>query len=338
MIEAIPQLNPDRPPLKERQHWDAPTRTPALMPAQVRLLALGFASFQMLTVAGVWGLLLQIEPDWPGWYIGLAWLSTAIAAAGVVFFLAQLLNRVPISRNEPRAMIALLVNFLWPVFPTGFIALRIEHNDPFPLDELYTVVAVPIAFVCIVVFHGFPALSIASALRKRIGDDDRLWLPHQSDGPSRKNALIGMSMLVGGWTAAVGVFAYIGPRGVFAYGGVRELIYMLGAMNFAFAGGMMGGLVAALFTATIPKNTRFDRSIPRIFIPVMVIGILCSLWNPMGGALGAIVTGLYMSISVRNGHKLIPLGLCQKCAYNLQGLGEHRCPECGYEHQSHELA
>lgn len=343
MIEGIPHLNPERPEESKRPGGErlAGSRALVLTNQHVRVLCVGFAAFETATIAGLWG--MQVDFAWPVWHMVLAAMSAAISVVGLAYFLGRLRSGTPISDREPRVLLALLINFLWPSIPTVFVAAFVPHPDPFLFEEPFSqVVGVVLATICVAVFHGIPALVLFRALRARVGRDDSYWTQDTYGTSGRSAVLLGLSMMVGGWTATMGVVLYGIVQVVFIQLGfdwlsAREIVFVLGAMNFVYVFGMAAGFVMALFTATIPSDTQMDKTVPRLFGTTFVIGSLASIFHPLVGALAAAFTAVAISFSVRKRYPLIELGNCQRCRYNLHGLGSPVCPECGYSHEPHEL-
>jgi len=298
----------------------------ALMVRHLRFLLVGVAVFQTLTLFGVWRLVAS-DAELSLWISGT--IATLIALGCAVASLIRLLQPKPVNRAEILTGAALAFNPLWPGVP---IITESLIRDPSSPEVSYTFIAA----ICMLFFHAFPGAILFVSLHRRLGSDDEHWSPTQTESGPRSVGLMGMSILIGGWTAAYGLLAFFAVQAILYAPTIEEIVLGLGSLNFALAAGMALGFLSSLFSATLPSNTHLDRAIPWLFAPPFVAGVVASAINPMAGALAAGAAIIVSSFTVSGRFKLIPIGLCQSCAYDISGIDSDTCPECGHHYTAKE--
>mgnify|MGYP003633405601 CR=1 FL=1 len=297
------------------------SRPRALTNWQIRLLCVGLALAQVVTGAGLWlGLPVAAGATAHHW---LAGLSAIVAATAVVLFSMAWLVGGPVSRVERNTIVALAINPVWGMV----IGLMIQGPDEAQEYDTYATFLIGV-FGGLVVLHLIPAVIMLFAVHWRLGSTDADWSPHEASNGDKGVALLGLSIMTGGWTAALGL---IGTFVVYGGGSFdsTDLPGLLVALAFVQGFGMVLGLFAAVVSSTIPASTRLDRSVPRIFLPAMGTGVIGSAIFPLLGIPAAAITLLIMCIVTRRTCRLYPEGHCQHCNYDLAGLAEPVCPECG---------
>lgn len=298
-----------------------PSRPRALTNWQIRLLCVGLAAAQLVTGAGLWlGLPVATGATAHYW---LAGLSAIVAATAVVLFTMAWLVGGPMQRFERDTIVALAINPAWAMV----IGLAIPGPTVVNGHDTTAIYQLSI-FGGLIVLHLVPALLMVFAVQRRIGTTDADWNPHLADDGDRGAVLLGLSILTGGWTAVLGLigFGVVYSGGSFDPDDVSD-IFMFLAFGQGF--GMVLGLFAAILSSTIPVGTRLDRSVPRIFLPAMGAGAIGSAAFPLLGIPAAAITLVVMCIVTRRTCRLYPQGHCQHCNYDLAGLAEPVCPECG---------
>lgn len=298
-----------------------PPRPRALTNWQIRLLCVGLAAAQLVTGAGLW-LSWPVAKGATG-HFWLAGLSAAVALTATVLTIMAWLVGGPVSRVERNTIVALAINPVWGMV----IGLMIQGPDEAQEYDTYATFLIGV-FGGLVVLHLIPAVIMLFAVHWRLGSTDADWSPHEASNGDKGVALLGLSIMTGGWTATLGL---IGAWIVYGGGGFdsTDLPGLLMALAFVQGFGMVVGLFAAAVSSTIPSNTRLDRSVPRIFLPAMGAGAIGSAVSPPLGIPAAAITLVVMCIVTRRTCRLFPAGHCQHCNYDLAGLAEPVCPECG---------
>jgi hypothetical protein len=178
-------------------------------------------------------------------------------------------------------------------------------------------------------------LPLLMRFRARCGETDEAWTPHLAPSDERSAALLGLCLLVGGWTAFAGSIAVwaTDPWSVSLHHDPQyQTPGILDALSFGVLTqpiGIVFGLIGAVIAATIPANTRADRSVPLIFLPIFSAGVLGCLIDPLAGVCGAAAMGVVMPMIAWRTCRIIPPGRCQKCAYDLTDNATGVCSECG---------
>lgn len=299
-----------------------PPRPRALTNEQIRLLCVGLAVAQLVTGAGLW-LGLPVAAGATGHY-WLAGLSAIVAATVVVLFTMAWLVGGPVQRFERDTIVALAINPAWAIV----IGLAIPGPTVVNQHDTTAIYKLSI-FGGLIVLHMIPAILMVFAVQRRLGTTDADWNPHLADPGDKNVALLGVSILAGGWTAVLGL---IGAWIVYGRGGFDsdDLPDLLMALAFVQGVGMVLGLFAAIVSSTLPASTRLDRSVSRIFLPAMGAGVIGSAAFPLLGVPAAAITLLIMCLVTRRTCRLYPPGHCQHCNYDLAGLADQVCPECGH--------
>lgn len=322
MFDAVPQFEPERPADPERdragraRHEWSGSHTAAVLPhGQFRTIVGVLWLLQAVTVPGVWSLAPVRSPSASvaGWVAG----AVALVAGG--WFLFGAVRSRPFTRAEAWLVLAPGVNAVWPAL-AALVAPR--DSEAFGLILILT--------MGMGVLHILPALLLGVPAFHRVRVAGDRWTPHQASGDARSGVLLGLSVLIGGWAAAfgMGLFLLIHERGQMEPG--KAYAELGAAMTFALPFGMFLGFCCGIFSAILPVPTRFDRSIPRLFIPPFLAGVVGSAINPFLGVLLAGGTLLLMSIVVRRTCRLHPPGSCESCGYSLAGIDGSVCPECGH--------
>lgn len=299
-----------------------PPRPRALTNEQIRLLCVALATAQLFTGAGLWlGLPVVAGTTAHYW---LAGLSAIVAATAVMLFNRAWLMGGPVSRVERDTMLALALNPAWAMV-IGLAIPRptvVNQHDTTALYQLGI-------FGGLVVLHLIPASLMVFAVQRRIGTTDADWNPHLADNGDRGAVLLGLPILTGGWTAVLGLVG----AGI-VWGGrsfdSSDLPDIFIFLAFAQGCGMVLGLFAGIISSTIPASTRLDRSVPRIFLPAMATGAIGTAVFPLLGIPAAAITLLITCLVTRRTCRPFPPGHCQRCNYDLAGLADAVCPECGH--------
>ncbi|MFK7883976.1 MAG: hypothetical protein AB8F26_07325 [Phycisphaerales bacterium] len=145
--------------------------------------------------------------------------------------------------------------------------------------------------------------------------------------------MFGLSILAGGWCGAFELIAALIRYEFDPSVGVRDVLFALGFSNFGYALGTVLGFFAGLFTATIPAQTRLDRSALPLFAIPFTLGVVGSAVNPIVGVLAAALGAIGSSVYVARRHPIVQPGRCHACGYSLRGLTADTCPECGTDNR-----
>lgn len=294
---------------------------------QLRELAFIMAAFHGMGLIGFFANVDVIEP------IGL-WLivgsGAAVCVCIAILFARAALREGPIERVEVKALGVLI---LLPLVVGALIGIAglIDGSN-----RLETIAAMLLASMLLVVFACLPVLPLLTRFRARLGESDESWTPHLAAYNERGVALLGVCIVVGGWTAFAGSIAMwaIDPWSVDLKASYPEYRTpgIVDALSFGVLMqpiGMFLGFIGAVIVATVPNNTRMDRSVPLIFLPIFVAGVLGCLIDPRVGVLAAASMGVVMPVIAWRTCRIIPPGRCQKCAYDLTDNATGVCPECG---------
>lgn len=311
------------PPLHNEpiRHPLAPWQ-PTLRVSQVRTIAAIIAGYQTLTVYGLW---MLAGFDVPYMLTAGGGLATLIALSLMVKFVRDARRGGPVTSAERWLIVILGANPLWPGIP---LLIGSEFmRDGWDIAYIVT------AMIGILVFHTIPGLVLFDAFQRRVGKSDDTWRPHHSTQGERSGALLGLSILAGGWCGAFGLIAATIRYEFDPSVGWRDALYALGLSHFGYAFGMVLGFFAALFTATIPAQTRLDRSALPLFAIPFVLGVVGSAVNPLIGVLAAALGAIGSSVYVARRHPIVQPGRCHACGYSLRGLTTDTCPECGTDNR-----
>jgi len=304
----------------------------ALPLIQIRLLIIALAAWQCITVFGVWNI------EAPRAILRVADIASLVAGivAGAITLLTliNIARARPVTRAEPVLMWLLAINTVWPAFAIGVFALagmlipslsarwEMEATPPGALIPTLVLIAIGSG-----VLHGLPALVLGIRLRLAVGCLPEDWYAHRATHDNRFNAIMGVSIVAGGWAGGAGLLGFL-IRDSFS-GETREAISI--ALVFGEGFGAFLGLLAGVFLALIFGQTRLDRSIPVVFGTGIAFGIVGSVLFFVGGIATASIGVFAAAIFARHRYKLIPPGQCQRCAYDLSGIDADACPECGTE-------
>lgn len=326
---SLPTPIPDPPPRvpgRERRWADGEASGWALPIRQLRVLGAAMAGFHALAMIGFFVRPESHVPVWAAWPI----VGTGAAAAGVIaLFLANAaLHARPVARSEVGALRVLMVLPLAVHLALGGVVFVF---DP---DIMTMVGWLVFGTMLLLIFACLPVYGLRHRFNARLGASDDAWTPHLATKGDRGTALLGLCVLAGGWTAFAGALAgwVVDPWSVMFTARPYHKPGVLDALSYAVLAqpfGMFFGLCAAAIVATLPSNTRMDRSVPLIFLPTFGAGVVGSMIDPILGILGAGAAGVVMAGVAWRTQRVIPPGLCQRCAYDLTDNAAGVCPECG---------
>ena len=316
---------PPRVPGRERRWADTEGPGWALPVHQLRVLGAAMAAFHALAMIGVFVMPDGEVPMWAVWPIVGTGAATAMAVA--VILARAALHAEPVARYEISSLQTLLVLPLAVHFGLGSVVLVF---DP----DVATVVGwVVFGAMLLLIFACLPVFLLCQRLALRLGASDASWTPHLASGANRNAALVGVCVLVGGWTAFAGALGAwtvnVGSILFYPSHGKTGLIDALSLAVFFQPVGMLLGFFASVVVSTLPSNTRMDKAVPLIFLPTFGAGVVGSMIDPVLGVLGAGAAGVVMAGVAWRTQRVIPPGLCQKCAYDLTDNAAGVCPECG---------
>ncbi len=276
------------------------------------------AGYQSLTILGLWlsvGQGVRRVDEIAG---GIA---TLCAFCLMVLFARDARRGGVVTRAEAWCAMLLAVNPLWPGLP---IAIGVwQSGTGWDVGHVLTVM------IGVLVFHTAAGLVLADAFMRRAVRSDDTWRSYLSTPSERSGALLGLSMLSGGWTGAFGLIAALIRYDFDLSVRFTDVMKALAFSHIGYALGMVLGFFAALFTATIPARTRLDRSALPLFGVPFVLGVVGSAVHPVVGLLAAGLGAIGSSVYVARRHRAIRPGRCHVCGYNLRGLHADACPECG---------
>lgn len=327
MSLPVPISDPQPPGASQERRWAGEGGTGRALPVwQLRSLAAVMAAFHAMGLIGFFAHVDAIEPIW-------LWTVTGggvvVCASIAIYFTRAALRREPVSRVEVQVLKLLM---LLPLVVNVLILVP----DLLAGQDIGSAIAgMYIACVLLVLFACLPVLPLLMRFRARCGETDEAWTPHLAPSDERSAALLGLCLLVGGWTAFAGSIAmWAGdPRSVTLYHGTEHRTPdLIDALSFGVLMqpiGMILGFLGALIAATIPSITRTDRSVPLIFLPIFGAGVLGCLIDPLVGVCGAGAMSVVMPVAAWRTCRIIPPGRCQKCAYDLTDNATVVCPECG---------
>lgn len=159
---------------------------------------------------------------------------------------------------------------------------------------------------------------------------------------SRFLSLTFVSMLVGGWAAGTAglVYAAVDPFAFDLNGDYTTTPHerMVGGVIFAaqvqWVGIVLGFFGSVFAVGHLLLQTRFERSVPFVFAPLVAIGAGATLVDVIF-AVPAVACGALTLACVANRCFRLPASWfraterCMHCEYDLSGIIVDICPECG---------
>lgn len=334
MSLPVPISDPQPPEASQERRWAGEGGAGRALPVwQLRMLAAVMAAFHAMGMVGFFAPVVN-DGSAPSSSAGLVWkwlivgIGVSIASAIAAVMTRSALKAKPIGSSDCRLLVLLLVLPVLVNVLLSLVLLCTTSEPRFFIGVLVIGTAVLAVFACL------PVYILLRRFRVRLGDSDAVWTPHRASNGGRCDALIGLSVLVGGWTAFGGALtmSITDPWGLISHGPSTTKTSFLAAFGVGVLAqpvGMLLGAIGCVVVAVVPVGTRTDRSVPLIFLPVFFVGVLGSLFDPLLGIFAAGTVAVLMTIVAWRTCRIIPPGRCQKCAYDLADNATGVCPECG---------
>ncbi len=283
----------------------------ALSTRWLRGMMAGFGVAQAAVGPGMWWHLSPNETV--GWWASVLTVVVGLGVAGV-FVVAWRRGGV-VSRSEAVAATVLALA------PIGASCAIIAASRGDLLGSLTS----PIAASVLVA----PLAPALSRVWERLGTGDADWTLHEATARDRAGAVVGVTVMAGAWTAAVGAAAASVSFAIRLPADDFVLSECLGLMAVAHAMGLAAGAAGSVVTAYFLRRTRLDRSLRLVFIPTAIVGVLGCAFAPPVGVVFAGITMVGMSMLARERWPLFERWCCEKCGYDLRASVGEVCPECG---------
>lgn len=269
----------------------------ALPLGALRLLGVAVALGQALAAPGIW---LRLPADWSLAEANRIALATAVIPLVCACFLiaCALVRRRATATEMWSAAVLAVVPAVCGLF--ALLLLVVFSGFYFP-DRHGRVL--PLVLQALVM-HAIPAAVLALAFHRRIATATE-WTPRESNPAARALAVFGLLIVTGAWSTTLGIAPLMV---VFSRYDFHELARM---MNLIYEFGMVTGLLGACVAAPLASRADFRMVVP-------CVGYLIAIVLPIGGA-----------VLLRTNYRVFPAGCCARCGYDLAGVPQLRCPECG---------